>query len=226
MIAWLLRRAASCFCLLCAASAAAGVVRTKADLRLWQTVDDRAAPLEWPWADDADSAALVFSNRLTGAVSSAAVSRGEGEMRGGCAQPCVDQAAEALFDVTLVQTDGSATVSEQTVRLKVGSAETVYVDASDAEYKALTEPRIYGWSDLWSEESSGATSATLATAVKNGASIGNWTLPATGGYGAMSVKETFGGKRGPVTAELAFDGVTSLTAELSAKGLGVYIILR
>lgn len=79
MIAWLLRRAASCFCLLCAASAAAGVVRTKADLRLWQTVDDRAAPLEWPWADDADFAALVFSNRLTGAVSSAAVSRGEGE---------------------------------------------------------------------------------------------------------------------------------------------------
>ena len=62
--------------------------------------------------------------------------------------------------------------------------------------------------------------------MRNGAAIGNWTLPATGGYGAMSVKETFGGKRGPVTAELAFDGVASLTAELSAKGLGVYIIFR
>ena len=112
MIAWLLKRAASCLCLFCAASAAAGVVRTKADLRLWQTVDDRAAPLEWPWADDADSAALVFSNRLTGAVSSATVSRGEGEMRGGCAQPRVDQVAEALFDVTLMQKKGSVVVAE------------------------------------------------------------------------------------------------------------------
>ena len=62
--------------------------------------------------------------------------------------------------------------------------------------------------------------------MKNGAAIGNWTLPATGGYGAMSVKETFGGKRGPVTAALAFDGTTYLTADLLAKALGFSLIFR
>ena len=66
----------------------------------------------------------------------------------------------------------------------------------------------------------------LAGAVKDGAAIGTWTLPATGGYGAMSVKETFGGKRGPVTAALAFDGTTYLTADLLAKALGFSIIFR
>ena len=207
-----------------AASATPVVYRDPADGRAWEVVMDAAEPLVWQWADGAVSATVTVSNVLSGAASETTVVRGESR-DGSYALP-QSGAGEQLFDVTLVQTDGSATVSEQTVCLKVGSAETVYVDASDAEYKALKEPRIYGWSDLWSEESSGAASATLATAVKNGASIGNWALPATGGYGAMSVKETFGGKRGPVTAALAFDGVTSLTAELIAKGLGVYIILR
>ena len=42
----------------------------------------------------------------------------------------------------------------------------------------------------------------------------------------MSVKETFGGKRGPVTAALAFDGTTYLTADLLAKALGFSLIFR
>ena len=200
------------------------VYRNPADGRAWQVVMDAAEPLVWQWTDGAVSATVTVSNVLSGATSETTVARGESP-DGSYVLP-QSGADEQLFDVTLAQTDGSATVSEQTVRLKVGSAETVYVDVSDAEYKALTEPRIYGWSDLWSEESAGATSATLATAVKNGASIGNWTLPATGGYGAMSVKETFGGKRGPVTAALAFDGTTFWTAELIAKGLGFSIIFR
>lgn len=207
-----------------AASATPVVYRDPADGRAWQVVTDAAEPLVWQWADGAVSATVTVSNVLSGAISATNVARGESR-DGSYALP-QSGAGEQLFDVTLAQTDGAATVSEQTVRLKMGSAETVYVDANDAEFTSLTDPRIYGWSDLWSEESAGAASATLATAVKNGASIGNWTLPATGGYGAMSVKETFGGKRGPVTAELAFDGVASLTAELSAKGLGVYIIFR
>ncbi len=207
-----------------AAHATPVVYRNPADGRAWEVVMDAAEPLVWQWADGAVSATVTVSNVLSGAASETTVARGE-LLDGSYVLP-QSGADEQLFDVTLAQTDGAATVSEQTVRLKMGSAETVYVDANDAEYKALKEPRIYGWSDLWTEESAAAASATLATAVKNGASIGNWTLPATGGYGAMSVKETFGGKRGPVTAALAFDGVTSLTAELSAKGLGVYIILR
>ena len=200
------------------------VYRDPADGRTWQVVTDAAEPLVWQWAEGAVSATVTVSNVLSGATSETNVARGES--RGGSYVLPQSGADEQLFDVTLAQTDGSATVSEQTVRLKVGSAATVYVDANDKEFTSLTDPRIYGWSDLWSEESAGAASATLATAVKNGAAIGNWTLPATGGYGAMSVKETFGGKRGPVTAELAFDGMTYLTAALSAKGLGVHIIFR
>ena len=207
-----------------AAYATSVVYRNPADGRAWQVVTDAAEPLVWQWAEGAVSATVTVSNVLSGAASATNVARGES--RDGSFALSQSGAGEQLFDVTLAQTDGSATVSEQTVRLKVGSAETVYVDANDAEYKALKEPRIYGWSDLWSEESAGAVSATLATAVKNGASIGNWSLPATGGYGAMSVKETFGGKRGPVTAALAFDNTTYLTAELIAKGLGISIIFR
>ena len=207
-----------------AAYATPVLYRNPADGRTWQIITDAAEPLVWQWAEGAVSATVTVSNVLSGAASETTVARGES--RDGSYVLPQSGADEQLFDVTLAQTDGTATVLEQTVRLKVGSAETVYVDANDAEFTSLTEPRIYGWSDLWSEESAGAASATLATAVKNGASIGNWSLPATGGYGAMSVKETFGGKRGPVTAALAFDGTTFWSAELIAKGLGVYIILR
>ena len=207
-----------------AASATPVVYRDPTDGRAWEVVTDAAEPLVWQWAEGAVSATVTVSNVLSGATSEANVARG-GSRDGSYVLP-QSGADEQLFDVTLAQTDGSATVSEQTVRLKVGSAATVYVDANDAEFTSLTDPRIYGWSDLWAEESAGAASAALATSVKNGAAIGNWTLPATGGYGAMSVKETFGGKRGPVTAELAFDGVASLTAELRAKGLGFSIFLR
>ena len=207
-----------------AASAMPVVYRNPADGRTWQVVTDATEPLVWQWADGAVSATVTVSNVLSGATAATTVARGESR-DGSYALP-QSGAGEQLFDVTLVQTDGTAPVSEQTVRLKVGSAETVYVDVNDAEYKALTDPRVYAWSDLWGEESAGAASATLATSVKNGAAIGNWTLPATGGYGTMSVKETFGGKRGPVTAALAFDGTTFWMAELIAKGLGFSIIFR
>ena len=207
-----------------AAHATPVAYRNPADGRAWQVVMDAAEPLVWQWAEGAVSATVTVSNVLSAATSETNVARGES--RDGSYVLPQSGADEQLFDVTLAQTDGSATVSEQTVRLKVGSAATVYVDANDKEFTSLTDPRIYGWSDLWAEESSGAASATLATAVKNGAAIGNWSLSATGGYGAMSVKETFGGKRGPVTAALAFDGTAFWSAELIAKGLGFSIIFR
>ena len=187
---------------------------------------DAAEPLVWQWAEGAVSATVTVSNVLSGATAATTVARGGGEAADGSFALPASGEGEQLLDVTLAQTDGTATVAEQTVRLKVGSSETVFVDEADKDFQALTEPRVYAWSDLWAEESAGAASATLATSVKNGAAIGNWTLPATGGYGAMSVKETFGGKRGPVTAALAFDGTTYLTADLLAKALGFSIIFR
>ncbi|MBQ6010903.1 MAG: hypothetical protein IJL17_20405 [Kiritimatiellae bacterium] len=202
------------------------VYRNPADGRAWEVALDAAEPLVWQWADGAVSATVTVSNVLSGATSATTVARGGGAAAdGSCALPASGE-AEQLLDVTLAQTDGTATVAEQTVRLKVGSSATVFVDEADKDFQAITEPRVYAWSDLWAEESMGAASATLATSVKNGAAIGNWTLPATGGYGAMSVKETFGGKRGPVTAALAFDGTTYLTAYLLAKALGFSIIFR
>ena len=209
-----------------AAHATSVAYRNPTDGRAWEVVLDATEPLVWQWAEGAVSATVTVSNLLSGAVTATTVARSGGEAAdGSCALPASGE-GEQLLDVTLTQTGGSATVAEQTVRLKVGSASTVYVDVNDAEFTSLTDPCIYGWSDLWSEESAGAASATLATAVKNGSAIGNWTLPATGGYGAMSVKETFGGKRGPVAAELAFDGTTFWMAELIAKGLGFSVIFR
>ena len=200
------------------------VYRNPADGRAWEVVLDASEPLVWQWADDAVSATVTVSNVLSGATSEANVAR-DASQDGSYVLP-QSGAGEQLFDVTLAQTDGTATVAEQTVRLKVGSSATVFVEAADKDFQSLTEPRVFAWSDLWAEESMGAASATLATSVKNGAAIGNWTLPATGGYGAMSVKETFGGKRGPVTAALAFDGTTYWTAELLAKALGFSVIFR
>ena len=139
-----------------AVSATPVVYRNPADGRTWQIVMDAAEPLVWQWTDGAVSATVTVSNVLSGAVSETTVARGASP-DGSYALP-QPGAGEQLFDVTLAQTDGTATVSAQTVRLKVGSAETVYVDANDAEYKALKEPRIYGWSDLWAEESAGAAS--------------------------------------------------------------------
>ena len=202
------------------------VYRNPADGRTWQVVTDAAEPLVWQWADGAVSATVTVSNVLSGATAAMTVARGGGEAADGSFALPASGEGEQLLDVTLAQTDGTATVAEQTVRLKVGSSETVFVDEADKDFQSLTEPRVYAWSDLWAEESAGAASATLATSVKNGAAIGNWTLPATGGYGAMSVKETFGGKRGPVTAALAFDGTTYLTADLLAKALGFSLIFR
>ena len=202
------------------------VYRNPADGRTWQVVTDAAEPLVWQWADGAVSATVTVSNVLSGTTAATTVARGGGEAAdGSCALPPSGE-GEQLLDVTLAQTDGTATVAEQTVRLKVGSSATVFVDEADKDFQSLTEPRVYAWSDLWAEESAGAASATLATSVKNGAAIRNWTLPATGGHGAMSVKETFGGKRGPVTAALAFDGTTYWTADLLAKALGFSIIFR
>lgn len=200
------------------------VYRNPSDGRAWEVVADVAEPLVWQWAEGAVSATVTVSNVVSGATSEANVAR-DGSRDGSYALP-QSGAGEQLFDVTLAQTDGATTLAEQVVRLKVGSESVVYVDANDTEFTSLTEPRIYGWSDLWTEESAGAATAALATAAKNGAAIGNWLLPATGGYGAMSAKETFGGKRGPATAALAFDGTTYLSAELLVKGLGVCIIFR
>jgi len=97
--------------------AAALTIRTKADLRMWETVMDRTSSLSWPWEDRADAASLTFSNRLTHAVSSVVVEREAGARRGTCPQPALPAAEEGLVVATLVQTAGGVEVARATACL-------------------------------------------------------------------------------------------------------------
>ena len=140
----------------CAGSAGAATIRSKADRRLWETVDDRAAPLTWPWAAEADAATLVFSNRVTKAVSTANVSRGSDETRGYCAQPL--QNRETIVDVSLVQKAGGAEVSRETATLAYfdgagGGPITVRANPGTREWERVRDPRVYAIDPAWRGES-------------------------------------------------------------------------
>ena len=136
---------------LCAMSAFAQTVLSKSDLRLWETVVDRAKPLEWPWVDEADSATLVFSNRLTGAVKTVNVSRGSDETRGYCAQPLHDR--ETIVDVSLVQKAGGAEVSRETATLAyfdgAGGGPITVRAKTYGEWRRVRSPRVFAFDPKW-----------------------------------------------------------------------------
>ena len=149
-------------------SAFAQTVLSKSDLRLWETVVDRAKPLEWPWVDEADSATLVFSNRLTGAVKTVNVSRGSDETRGYCAQPLQARGAEetrgfcaqplhdreTIVDVSLVQKAGGAEVSRETATLAyfdgAGGGPITVRAKTYGEWRRVRSPRVFAFDPEWS----------------------------------------------------------------------------
>lgn len=92
-------------------------VRAKSDLRLWETVADRARPLSWSWEAGADAATLTFSNRLTRAVRSVTVPRTSGALRGECPHPVPEMTDEALVAATLVQTADGVEIARETAEL-------------------------------------------------------------------------------------------------------------
>ena len=137
---------------LCAGAACAATIRSKADLRLWQTVQDRAAPLAWSWEEAADAATLTFSNRVTHVVSSDTVSRAPGEARGSCAQP-VPPAREDVVDVTLTQTAGGRAVACESATLAYvsgagGGPITVRVKGT-REWNRFLEARVFAVDPVW-----------------------------------------------------------------------------
>ena len=222
---WALGPAMIAFAAMSAAGAVSVNYRDPGDGRAWAVVFDAAEPLVLQWEEGAVSATLSSSNLATRAVSvSAPVARGAAP-DGSCAIPFSGEGQQVL-DVTLAQSDGASVISEKTVRLLVGNSSVVYGDAAGKPFRNVVDARVYPWSDRWADESQGASAAALSTAVKDGAAIGSWALPATGGYGVLSPKTSFGGAKGPVTAELSFDGVARWTAELFMESLGTAIFFR
>ncbi len=128
-------------------------VRSMTDMRLWQTVDNRAAPIEWPWADGADSADLVFSNRITHVVSSTNVVWGAGERRGCCAHPVSDPSEETLVDMTLVQKSSGAIVEESSATLAyvsgAGGGPITVRARSARDWKRVKTPRVFAFDTAW-----------------------------------------------------------------------------
>jgi len=103
-----------------ALQAVALTVRTKSDLRHWETVTDRASPLSWTWEPTADAARLTFSNRLTRAVASVDAVRADGERCGACAHPIAAAGPEGFVVATLTQLSNGVAVA-------CGTAELAYV---------------------------------------------------------------------------------------------------
>lgn len=190
----------------------------------WAVVTDPAAPFVWIWAEGATAATVTASNILTRTVSSVSVARGEG-LDGSCTIPFQVEGLQ-LVDVTLSQSDGTSVIDEKTVRLAVGSHDTVYTDKSDKGFSMLGDPRVYSWSDEWADGSSGAEGAVLATSIKDGAAIKTASLPSISGFAVMSAKDDFNNSQSPVVATLSFDGTIYWTCELGIKLPGLFMFFK
>ena len=143
--------------LLCAGVASAETIFSKADWRLWQTVHDRSVPIAWPWADGAESATVVFSNRVSHVVSSDTVLRGTEETHGHHAHPPVAAGREAIFDVTLEQMGGGRAIAREVATLAYvsgagGGPITVRVRDS-REWEVFSKPRVHAVDPVWWGES-------------------------------------------------------------------------
>lgn len=114
------------FVLLCGmASGEAGegaLVRSRTDLKSWQTVMERAQSVRWAWADGADSARVTASNRVSHAVLSVDVRREEDVRDGFCGisvAPATDRAngGGTVVDVGLAQLSAGRTIAESSATL-------------------------------------------------------------------------------------------------------------
>ena len=139
----------------CVTQCPGATILAKADMRLWQTVHDRAAPLTWSWEEGADAATLTFSNRVLRTAWSRSVSRAPGEMRGSCVQPAPTE-GETVVDVTLVQKAGANEVARATATLAYvagagGGPITVRaaMQAPERELAKVPKPRVYAFDPAW-----------------------------------------------------------------------------
>ena len=136
-------------------------VRAKSDMRLWETVTDRARPLSWSWEFGADAAVVTFSNRLTKAVSSLDVIRTNGAMRGECPHPALEGTDEGLVITTLVQTADGVEIARETAELAYVPGVSAGAVTAPITVRAKTErdwsrvqrPRLAAFDARWWDRS-------------------------------------------------------------------------
>lgn len=185
----------------------APVILPKDDGRVWQTVFDTSAPLEWRWCADAASATVTVTNALFGTVDAPiAVTRDANAKYGSIAMPNPARSAdtgEGLVDVVLVQKDvGGNELQTETARL----AFLPGVAGGTFELNvrpAMSSPRVASYDASWTNASVSSASCTFTP---RGGSPLDIPLAGLGGY--FSLAPAYG------MAELDFDGATYATATL------------
>lgn len=182
-----------------AASAVAETIRTKSDLRIWQTAMHPDDPLSWPWEKGADSATVSLSNRLTGAVSQYAVEKSGDELRGVCPLPALAVGAEAFYAATLTLFAGGSEVARYAADIAyvngvAGRAFDVQ-DSAGRGWGRVRGARLSTYDAAWLDETTNAVSVTIATDGGAGES-----LPGTSGYLVLKSAEP-----GEVRFDLGFD---------------------
>lgn len=178
-------------CLSATATFAQDPIRTTADSRVWQTVMDESAPLEWRWRKHAAKADLIVTNLLTKTVVTSSVVRVEGAASGQVAMPNPSRSAdtgEGLEDVALVQYDATeAVLSVETARLAFLPQTIALEQSTTPRFGRACAPRVVSYDSLWNVATLNAQTATLV--LGEAPSATEQALPTVGGYFELSAAD-------------------------------------
>ena len=196
----------------------APVILPTDDGRIWQTVFDPSAPLEWRWADGAVSATVTVTNALFGTVDAPiVVTRTANAKYGSVAMPNPARSGdtgEGLADVVLVQLDsGDNVLSSECARLAFlpgadGGAFTVNAQQS------MGSPRVVPYDAAWTNV---AVSAVACTFTPDGGVAQGIPLAGLGGYFPFAPADG--------TLSLLFDGDAYAEAQTRIRR-GIMLIVR
>lgn len=192
--------------------------------RIWQTVVDSSAPIEWPWEGGADAARLVIASHWDGAVTTATVARATGARRGaydGVAAGTLGAPAgeERLYSLVLEQLAGETVVAAETARLAyvpgVAGGTITVRNARSANWSRTKSPSVLlAYDRAWTNETASAASAALDV---SGAAL---DLAGTSGY------EPFAPRQEGDALTLSFDGADAWHADLRLLALGMMLLFR
>lgn len=193
------------------------VILSSEDGRVWQTVFDPSAPLEWRWTDGAESATVTVTNALFGTVDAPiVVARTVNAKYGSVAMPNPARSAdtgEGLVDVVLVQRGaGDVEISCECARLAflpgVGGGQ------ADLDSKpSFASPRVVPYDAAWTN----ADVSEVGVALAAGGDSSRTVLDGLGGYFPLAPVDG--------TATLDFDGVAYASVTVK-KRHGTILIIR